>query len=171
MDGHVPRDDDVGGDEHVVSDAGVVSDMVTAPQCRVVADSNEGLDCVVLKDEAVLADVVTVENGRARTDVARESISGGSASEEAFASDAVAFFIGERDEEVALIRGELAGEGLKRDDWQTHEVLSFQELGIDGECDDLAIGVGPEVVQREFGNLSGPEHDKGSHSLNASRRR
>ena len=47
----------MGGDEDVVSDRGVVPDVVTAPHHHVAAHRDERLNRVVLEDEAVLAEL------------------------------------------------------------------------------------------------------------------
>src|SRR6266481_3709653 len=56
------RDHDMRCDEAVVADSRMVANMITAPQCDVVTNSDKRLNGVVFKNETVFTDLAHVEH-------------------------------------------------------------------------------------------------------------
>ena len=71
FDDNMAGEDDMGGKKAVVTDDGIVSDVVTAPQDDIVSDPCAGLYDVGFKNEAVISDGnVVINDERPRADVA-----------------------------------------------------------------------------------------------------
>lgn len=61
-------------DETVVSDSGMMANVISTPHHYIVADSNERLDRVVLKNKTMLPERDVVPNKSTRTNIARQLI-------------------------------------------------------------------------------------------------
>jgi hypothetical protein len=141
----------------MVTDIGVMADMVAAPQNDVVTDRREGLDRIVLQDEAIVADPALVQDGGVAADIARQPVPEIPGFEIFCSADLIEPGISDGDEEVIRIGRKGRGRLVEGDDRKSGEARLADIGSVHRESDDLSIGVIREVVVSDLGHLADAE--------------
>ena len=137
-----------------------MTNVIPAPECYVVPDSDERLDSVVLENETVVSDGMVSQEGATAANITSHLVTILFGLMVLFGAQLVHPRITQRNEHFKFPGGVKLRYVLKGHEWEIQECITLPIFFIHCEGRDLMVAITREVIMRQPGNVTRAENNQ-----------